>query len=280
MVSAIGDSLVWRANGQSWTPNAQGVRPLFAAMGGSGFYGALTRMLSELAGVDDFHVFSLAAGKPDLIAKGSLDGGCGAGRQFEIYMQRCLWQQDSTILQLGPLEGAETLLLRTDAATVPCRRLREHWRQEQFAERLMMCGCEGGRPLAMTLVRRENRPFARDGLDRLALAANLLLPLLARHEELASERGSHIRALTSLPVIEGILAAADTGFPPRESQVCARLLYGMSAGAIAADLGLGTETVVSYRKRIYLRLSIGSHREMLLWYLQFSGGTAGRPSPQ
>ncbi|WP_416365582.1 LuxR C-terminal-related transcriptional regulator [Paraburkholderia terrae] len=67
------------------------------------------------------------------------------------------------------------------------------------------------------------------------------------------------------------MAAAALSLTAREVQVGARYLYGVSTSGIASDLGIGNETVVTYRKRLYERLSIGSRRELLLWYLGLCG---------
>jgi DNA-binding CsgD family transcriptional regulator len=73
-------------------------------------------------------------------------------------------------------------------------------------------------------------------------------------------------ALRSLDVIEKCIAV-QAAMPRRESEVCARILYGLSTTGIALDLGVGEETIKTYRKRAYHRLGIGSERELLNWYL-------------
>ncbi|MBG9388065.1 LuxR C-terminal-related transcriptional regulator [Caenimonas aquaedulcis] len=75
------------------------------------------------------------------------------------------------------------------------------------------------------------------------------------------------QALTSLPEIEACLAATRQ-FTGREAEVMARVLFGISTVGIAIDLGLSEQTVKSYRKRAYQRLSFGSERDLLNWYLK------------
>ncbi len=72
--------------------------------------------------------------------------------------------------------------------------------------------------------------------------------------------------LHSLNTIERCLANRTT-LPNRELEVCSRILHGLSSTAIAIDLNLCDSTVKTYRKRVYQRLSIGSERELLTWYL-------------
>lgn len=59
-----------------------------------------------------------------------------------------------------------------------------------------------------------------------------------------------------------------TDLPPRELEVCARILYGISSAGIAVDLAISETTVKTYRKRAYHRLGLGSERELITWYLQ------------
>jgi len=74
-------------------------------------------------------------------------------------------------------------------------------------------------------------------------------------------------ALENLEEIEHCLRAM-SALPRREAEVSARILYGLSTPGIALDLAVGEESVKTYRKRTYLRLQIGSERELLHWYLR------------
>ncbi|MBL8550569.1 MAG: helix-turn-helix transcriptional regulator [Hyphomonadaceae bacterium] len=50
----------------------------------------------------------------------------------------------------------------------------------------------------------------------------------------------------------------------RESEVCERILLGLSTDAIARDLGIAASTVVTHRRRAYEKLQVGSQRELFL----------------
>src|SRR5207248_737958 len=88
----------------------------------------------------------------------------------------------------------------------------------------------------------------------------------AQHIEIQVGKPNLTPALTSLDEIQKCIRSA-TDLSRREAEVCARLLYGYSHCGIALDLGIGKETVMTYRKRSYQRLGIGSPRELLMWYL-------------
>jgi DNA-binding CsgD family transcriptional regulator len=59
-----------------------------------------------------------------------------------------------------------------------------------------------------------------------------------------------------------LLIALDRGLTPREIDVCARALLGMTAEGTALDLDIKKSSVVTYRKRSYERLGISSQHEL------------------
>ncbi|MFN5485610.1 MAG: helix-turn-helix transcriptional regulator, partial [Bradyrhizobium sp.] len=48
----------------------------------------------------------------------------------------------------------------------------------------------------------------------------------------------------------------------REQEVCLRILSGLSSEAIAASLGIGLHSALTYRKRAYDKLGISSQNEL------------------
>jgi DNA-binding NarL/FixJ family response regulator len=104
-------------------------------------------------------------------------------------------------------------------------------------------------------------------LDVLASRSELLLTAHAKHLELLEARESAIRALASIDRIETCLAASGM-LTTRETEVCSRVIYGLSTLGIAVDLSLSEETVRTYRKRAYQRLALGTERQLLTWYLR------------
>lgn len=125
------------------------------------------------------------------------------------------------------------------------------------------------------------RSFDRDGVAAVASRAKLLLTLSWKHADtlIRQERMAH--AITDLDEIDHHIAAAPEQLSPREAQVCARILYGQTTTGIALELGIGNESVMTYRKRAYRRLQIASHRELLCWYLTLRAReTLGSPRRQ
>jgi DNA-binding CsgD family transcriptional regulator len=118
----------------------------------------------------------------------------------------------------------------------------------------------------MSILREGRRRFTEAEIGRLGASAPVLVALLAQHAGLAAEPVDAAGVLASLGRIEACLAELSP-LARREAQVCARILYGMSTVGIGLDLGVGTETVKTFRKLAYRRLGIGSERELLSYFL-------------
>ncbi|WP_017670635.1 helix-turn-helix transcriptional regulator [Blastomonas sp. AAP53] len=106
---------------------------------------------------------------------------------------------------------------------------------------------------------------------------NFYARILNREEERQallqlSGYGLSIMMSHTLPLATGIDAIATyetrlgrvaPELTPREQQVCARTLAGLDARAIESDLGIGINTVRTYRQRAYRRYGISSANEFL-----------------
>jgi DNA-binding CsgD family transcriptional regulator len=78
--------------------------------------------------------------------------------------------------------------------------------------------------------------------------------------------------MNSRPALERLVRCIAPDLPQREVQVCAGIALGLNSEAIGQTLGIGINTVLTYRKRAYARLQISSHNE-LLWAI-YSAATA------
>jgi DNA-binding CsgD family transcriptional regulator len=126
---------------------------------------------------------------------------------------------------------------------------------------------EAQRDIRLSLQSGAGTPFTPDEVRRLLIEAKLLLSLVTKQFDIVAQQEQMASAISSLDQIDRYIANAPEQLSPREAQVCARILYGQTTTGIALDLGIGTESVMTYRKRAYRRLEIASHRELLCWYL-------------
>ncbi|WP_088625848.1 LuxR C-terminal-related transcriptional regulator [Oceanicola sp. 22II-s10i] len=134
-------------------------------------------------------------------------------------------------------------------------------------QRVIIAGSAGSLLSAIHILRDDTRLELRpDQIANLRQLSPLLHSLASRHIELAHKRQQSVAPLETLDQIEAFVAGTNL-LTPREGQVCARILYGMSTCGISLDLEIGKESVFTYRKRAYRRLCISSQRELMMWYL-------------
>lgn len=84
--------------------------------------------------------------------------------------------------------------------------------------------------------------------------ARLALPVLRRHRDMLGEE----TGLTLPERLDRRLALHYPSLTDRERDVCARTIAGMTAEAIALDLGIGRTSVLTYRRRAYERYGMSS----------------------
>jgi DNA-binding CsgD family transcriptional regulator len=98
--------------------------------------------------------------------------------------------------------------------------------------------------------------FRPADMQMFASRAELLLALILKHREVLNQPSmTHAQR-----------ESADDRrlrLPRREAEVCNYITKGLSSRAIADKLGIGVNTVLTYRKRIYTRLGINSQYELL-----------------
>ncbi len=98
----------------------------------------------------------------------------------------------------------------------------------------------------------ESGPFGHAERHVLAQHGPLLAAALTRHHQLIRSAksldtsASHFKALT-----------------PRERDVCAAILRGLTLRGVAASLGVSFNTVLTLRRRAYARLGIATERELV-----------------
>jgi len=111
---------------------------------------------------------------------------------------------------------------------------------------------------AINVARHVSEGYFSDGeLGALIALACLLLPMLP-----INRRRSAGPLALSVRQLEERFAARYEYLTLRERQVCARAVFGMSVESTALDLGVGKTSVLTYRKRAYQRLGVGSPIEL------------------
>ncbi len=164
----------------------------------------------------------------------------------------------------GPMP---VLVHRMAADEVPNR----DWRAANYlsggiVERVgLVCALPNEEVFAISLFRQAAEGFfEQDELDWVIACAPMLTRLVVRHERMMRPSG---------PVASGGaqagdgLAAATPALTPRETEVCSHLVQGLSYAEIGQALGIGAESVRTYRNRAFLKLRITSRNELLSMFL-------------
>jgi len=244
------------------------LRPLIELIGESGFRGELLKLLNRTCGADHCAIFSIDGLSPTELAAASLDGTDAAHLGAGIYVRGQFWRRDPTMSAARELGHSESPnLFRLDIAALQDTALREIV-YPGIGDRLLLTGPTRMGRLALSILKSGggNR-FGGAEMTALTQISLMLLTIVGKHARTVGQQQGLLRALRSLKDIESSFACIAKQIPRRESEVCARYIFGMSSAGIALDLSIGEETVATYRKRLYERLGICTQREMFVWYV-------------
>jgi DNA-binding CsgD family transcriptional regulator len=244
-------------------------REAIDSVGTSRFASETVRTLEAWAGVDHFSAFRLDADKASLLSAASADDGSGVARSLgALYAMPDFCRSDPMIeMAKRAISAGRVVVLQADSDQLPDDELRQRIFQSQdVCDRVFICGERDGRWLGLSMVRTHRRGrFNADDIGCIRAMADTWLSLIAAHERLMPPPAPEPSAalLGSVAEIEDKLRELMPSLTRRETQVCARILRGMSTPGIAIDLGLREDSVATYRKRAYRRLFIGTRFELI-----------------
>lgn len=157
--------------------------------------------------------------------------------------------------------------LSNEALDAPGRQLNTivSIRREASADQLHWIHFDGG--IAVALPEPLHWASILELSRRIAGTGGLLSAIMLHHLRRFNHAEKRSDPFRSVLEIQKCIADS-TDLPPREIEVCSRVLYGMFTAGIALDLDISESTIKTYRKRAYQRLMIGSERELTMWYLR------------
>jgi DNA-binding CsgD family transcriptional regulator len=248
-------------------PSLPALPDLVEAIGSDRFGSTVVSFLHELCGADHFAAFRMGNGVLQQVTVGSLDPNHSARHFVDSYIGQEWWRRD-------PAMSEAEQSLSSDASNIIHVDMGDrHYADMRpvifptVRDRLLVCARRHDVAFGMSVIRTDPNPqFDAGSVEQLAGASDVLMAMLAKHADITAQRPNVALALTSLDEIEQCIVVMSQ-LPRREVEVCSRILYGLSSVGIALDLGVGEESVKTYRKRAYQRLHIGSERELLTWYL-------------
>jgi DNA-binding CsgD family transcriptional regulator len=244
---------------------------IIGTMGQDAFGPHVMRLLADVLDAEHCSMFQITKDSPYLIVAVSRDGTDTALRSCTNYVSGCFWRHDSAMSRaMASVPSKQFTIDRFDPRSIADTEFREKiYEHAHIRERILLCGVAAEQEIAISILRTEAQPVFSDAqLHELGSIAESLIALVARHNSLIACPSDLSLALTSLREIEATLLSSKIELPKREAEVCARILYGVSTAGIALDLGIGEETVATYRKRAYTRLAIATQRELLVWYVR------------
>lgn len=248
-------------------PSLQHLVTLIGALGTDQFEQVALLVLGGIAGVEHYSIYRVRAGKPEFLGGASVRGQHPArltapNQRYSRNYAELLRAAEMT------LPGEPAILLHEAIDSVEDPGLAGALRHYNIIDRAVLCGRADDDLYAITLMRSADvGPFAAGQLASLKASADLLIAACAKHASIHWDRPRGVKIFASVEVIEAKLREAAWGLSVRELQVSARILFGISALGISIDLGLGEDTIATYRKRLYARLSIGSRHELMQKYL-------------
>lgn len=239
-----------------------------ASLGTEEFEPQTLRLLNEMAGAEHYSVYRLRAGRPEFLGGASIRGrhavnDSAKGKRWPARSYVELHEADELTR-----DSTRAVVVHDRVDEVADPALQSALEYFQIVDRVMVCGRLIDDVYALSLLRsQESGQFDEQGLNELAASADVLVAACAKHASLHWDRERALAHFKSVDVIEANLRAGKWGLSERELQVSARILFGISAYGIALDLGLGEETIATYRKRLYARLKIAGRHELLQKYL-------------
>jgi len=245
---------IMRAGVPDWRAQAQA--KLLSALGSSRLGMALLAIAEQTADAGEIFGFVDHGGEvPEILVSQGSRGS--AVQRAALYLQQ--------YRALDPLHAIIREHAVEDAVTLASFRSRDigdlDYRQRCFEHpglvEKVSCFQRWGNATYVLTFYRSDAEF--EAVERLLELAQLALPVLRRHGEL-------LRKEAGLSLSQRLEKRLEAHFPlltGRERQVCARTLGGMTAEAIALDLGVGRTSVLTYRRRAYERYGISSAGQLL-----------------
>ncbi|QPF84515.1 helix-turn-helix transcriptional regulator [Bradyrhizobium genosp. L] len=236
------------------------ITPALLAIGRDGFPQALIGALRRVAGVGHCMVFSFAGPRSAacLLDIGNIPTGRDLGIAYAGHFHQADPNRDAVFE--GQAQAAPILL-----PTFARRMYSDGYRKlffddsdivDKFASAIWIDDtCFYVNFYQITAQGR----FSREQIARLTTVAPAVTAAVARHfqRDTASD-GDPMARLKNLFATAAPLAEL-TG---REQEVCLGILTGLSSEAIAAELGIGLHSVLTYRRRAYDKLGICAQNEL------------------
>lgn len=199
-------------------------------------------------------------GQPDMLISGSHQIPDTTRECWTVY-RAGLYRRDDTFAHVREkAQPGGVMMMHWHAEEIRPRHRDLIYRRHGVRERLSVVRIEDdGALLAVNYYRHQHQCFFDDReVARLQDIALGLVACVGRHAEIVREA----TAAVVPPSFAALLVRRCPTLTGREVDVCDRMLRGWTHDGIAADLGLSTATVITYRNRAFGRLGIHFRNEL------------------
>lgn len=241
--------------------SAGDITPAVLAIGRPSFPQALIDTLRRVAGVGHCMVFTFDGERATrcLLDIGNIPIGADLGRAYAGHFHRADPNRETIFRQR---DASSAIVLPTFARRMYERTYRKIFFEEseivdKFATAIWVERTCFYVNFYRTTVQGR---FVRAQIEGLTQVSPAIGAAVARHfQDRAASAGDDVFAkLAQLFASRAPLAR----LTEREREVCLRILAGFSSEAIAADLGIGLHSALTYRKRAYEKLGISAQNEL------------------
>lgn len=222
---------------------------LVESLGEPGFERSLLSRMHRVLGAASFSVYR-AAPRPALFFSGSLGVPDTTRECWRAYLSGP-HRQDRSLRPALDNASASPIVCHASARDLAPEHRARVYEAHGVAERVSVVQREDAAScLSLNFYRHEgHHAFSDSQLETFTTLAPVLLALTRKHLALA-------QALAPVASPRQRLAHLCAALTPRELDVCERLVSGMTQDGVAADLGLSTTSVKTYRNRAFARLGI------------------------
>lgn len=216
------------------------------------FSGLLLETAHSIAGIEELFAYRVEDGAPRTLASSS---GLGdVAERAEAYARR-FHHSDPAVAARRAAPPGSGFLCRIPADRIELAAYRKLcFERPRFSEKI----CFGWRGSDYALVMTFYHRHSDDAVDMAQLGALAQLGITGLTRIVGQNEDAPLVAR-----VEARLAARHPVLTPRERAICARTLAGDTARGIAAELGLGHGTVLTYRQRAYQKLGMSKANDLL-----------------
>ncbi len=249
--------------------SASAMAPAIQGLGEADFPHLFGETLASIVPVNLFSIFRLDRERLHFVSAG---GQLGDDPDFaQVASTRYAggyWKLDPIIRKVLEDDTHAEIMIRTQSwdAIPPSEYRAFCYERSHVQERVLICRHMGSEIVLIGLYHTQGeRPFSATEFDRLEANAHVLTTIAWKHAKLVSiHSGAYLHPCED--VIAKRLAATKNKLSTREIEVCAGILIGRSTKETARVIGIMPSSVVTFRKRAFLKLNIATRQDLVRFY--------------